>query len=77
MAWTLRLKARVVVLICRAALGLGGDGERGEALRALIRNYSFLIRVLNGEEPCSQLRRGAGGMGELESKPGVRERGVE
>jgi len=38
----LRLKARLVIALCRVALAFVSDAERVEALTALRRNYELL-----------------------------------
>ncbi|MEM2868860.1 MAG: hypothetical protein QW379_00350 [Thermoplasmata archaeon] len=43
------LKARTVILLCRVALALGAEGERAEALEALVRNYRILLGALEGK----------------------------
>jgi len=40
----LRLKAKLVVVLCRVAAAFVTDGERAEAIGALRRNYEILAQ---------------------------------
>ncbi|MGQ9583446.1 MAG: hypothetical protein ACUVV6_08050 [Thermoplasmatota archaeon] len=63
MSLGLRLKSRVVVVICRAALAFSRDKEREEALQALVRNYGLLAGWPRARGRGGRGRPGPGGVG--------------